>query len=58
MTNWEYIKSLDEKEIARRICLSFIPDDECSPMFIHGVGHFDWEEDVEDWLKAEHREEK
>ena len=53
MTNWEYIKTLDEAEIARLISLSVISDDDFSSMFICGAGHFQYQEDFEDWLKSE-----
>lgn len=54
MTYGDKIRSMSDKELAEFLSLCVIPDDEyASSMFIYGVGHFVWTEDLADKLSEE-----
>ena len=53
MTYGDKIRSMNDKELAEFLSACVIPDDECKLMFICGVGHFGWTEDLADKLGEE-----
>ena len=54
MTYGDKIRSMTDNELAKFLSQCVIPDDEyASSMFIYGVGHFGWTDDLEDALGKE-----
>ena len=53
MTYGDKIRSMNDEELANFLCKCVIPKDECESIFVYGVGHFEWEEDLADKLKEE-----
>ena len=53
MTYGDKIRSMNDEELANFLCKSVIPIDECESIYIYGIGHFGWEEDLADKLKEE-----
>ena len=54
MTYGDKIRSMNDTELAEFLSACVIPDDEyASSMFICGVGHFTWAEDLADKLSEE-----
>lgn len=50
MTYGDKIRSMNDKELAEFLSQCVIPDDECKLMFIYGIGHFGWIEDLAEKL--------
>jgi hypothetical protein len=53
MTYGDKIRSMNDKELAEFLSQCVIPDDKCKLMFIYGIGHFGWTEDLADKLSEE-----
>lgn len=53
MTYGDKIRSMNDKELARFLSQCVIPEDDSRDMFICGVGHFWWAEDLADKLSEE-----
>lgn len=49
MTYGDKIRSMNDNELAEFLSQCVIPDDEAN-MFIYGVGHFVWTDDLADKL--------
>jgi len=53
MTYGDKIRSMNDKELAEFLSACVIPDNDSESMYICGVGHFTWEEDLADKLSEE-----
>ena len=53
MTYGDKIRSMDDKDLARFLSLCMIPENDSESMFIYGLGHFTWTEDLADKLGEE-----
>lgn len=53
MTYGDKIRSMNDKELAEFLSQCVVPDNEGEAMFICGVGHFVWAEDLADKLGEE-----
>ena len=53
MTYGDKIRSMNDKELAEFLSMCEIPSNDSEDMFICGVGHFWWEEDLADKLGEE-----
>ena len=47
MTYGDKIRSMNDNELAEFLSLCVIPDDVCKLMFIYGIGHFGFTDDLE-----------
>lgn len=56
MTYGDKIRSMNDKELANFLSLCMIPEDDSESMFIYGIGHFMWAEDLADKLGEEIKE--
>lgn len=53
MTYGDRIRSMNDKELAGFLSTCVIPDNNSESMFICGIGHFMWAEDLADKLGEE-----
>ncbi len=53
MTYGDKIRSMNDKELAEFLSQCVIPDNESESMFICGIGHFIWTEDLADKLSQQ-----
>ena len=53
MTYGDKIRSMNDHELAEFLSRCVVSDDDYSDMFIYGLGHFTWAEEVEDALHLE-----
>lgn len=53
MTYGDKIRSMNDKELAEFLSACVIPDNDSESMYICGIGHFMWSEDLADKLGEE-----
>ena len=58
MTYGDKIRSMNDKELAEFISQCVIDDNEGEAMYIYGIGHFVWAEDLADKLGEEIKEDE